>query len=127
MDYPRYKYRRAVFLRKNINDLNNILGLTDMAPGILARLERGEKFPADARNLANRVGIDLNKDGTPTANTRVELEGFIASRGENLEQKNREETELERLIAETRNHIPWQDSSDITGDTEPMDFMDPDG
>ena len=118
-------YNRCVFLRAQINETNNILDLTNRAPGILERLNRGKKFPKDSIDLAKSVGVDLNQDGTPTQYTRVDLQGFITSKRHNLELLKSNQSELDNLINE--NNFPRQDSSGITGDSEPMDWMDPDG
>lgn len=53
------------------------------------------------------------------------MQELIALKRENMKDLKKEKIELKKLIEE--DNLPKQDSSDITGDTEPMDFMDPDG
>lgn len=119
------EYRRCMELRESIVDTTNVLGLTNKAPDILARLARGEKFPADSLELATKLGVDVNKDGTPTPYTSAQLEGFIADKEETEKGLSESQTELQKLIDEKK--FPRQDSSDVTNDTEPFDPFDPDG
>lgn len=119
------EYKRCIQLRKSITDTNDVLGLTKRAPDILARLGRGEKFPAESMQLAKKVGVDVNKDGTPTPYTGAQLQGFIDNKKENKEGLKETEAELWKLI--TEKNLPRQDSSDITSDIELFDLFDPDG
>lgn len=119
------EYRRCMDLRMLIVETNDVLSLANKAPDILTRLARGEKFPAESLELANKLSLSVNKDGTPTAYTSGELEGFIADKGETEKCLRESQAELQKLIDEKR--FPRQDSSDVTNDTEPFDPFDPDG
>lgn len=119
------EYKRCMELRRNITETNDILGLTKRAPEILARLGRGEKFPAESMQLAKKIGVEINQDGTATAYTSVQLQGFIDNKKENKKGLKEIEAELWKLISEK--NLPRQDSSDVTNDMEPFDPFDPDG
>lgn len=118
------EYKRCIDLRILITETKDVLALTRKAPDILGTLARGEKFPSDSLELAIKIGLSVNKDGTPTAYTSDQLEGFIADKRETKKGLKESEAELQKLIDEKK--FPRQDSSDVTNDTEPFDPFDPD-
>lgn len=110
--------QKCVDLRRNCVEFEHILELTKRAPRIIDEINRGRPLSEEDMHAAKRVSVPFDQYGRPDAEI---LQAFIENKSENREEFKKVKSELDRLIKGD-----FQDSSDVTSDSEPFDPFDPD-
>ena len=133
----KFDYAELVERRKKAVDLDNTIALYKLAPKMVEKLKSGEKLDDKEIRLAEGAGIRI-VNGTPVPQDSSLLEYFAEDK-ESKRELQREFAENEKVMEKmtkdkSDDNTPnppssssgpsnYQDSSDITGDGDDMDYF----
>lgn len=137
MPQKRFNQEELTVIDAKIKQHKDILDLTNKVPSILEKMKNEQKLSEQELGLVKEFGISVSEDQKFERHAEEILQRLHCdeeSRREHERYFLEAKAERDRIVRESNqssNERPsnsdFQDSSDITGETEPFDPLDLDG
>ena len=137
MSQNRFNIEKLTEIDEKIKQHKDVLDLTNKVPSILQKMKNGEKLSEQELGLVKEFGIYVSEDQKFERHAEEILKRLHCdeeSKREHVRYFLEAKAERDRIVRESNqssNERPsnsdFQDSSDITGETEPFDPLDLEG